>query len=170
MMAKGLDKVFATASGKPLSEVKILDVGIWYTAKRDANGKIYATEPKFSNNAGTLANRPDPDVGIQHLTMAGAWTNHPNMVDNMEGATLSGKIAARRVHALLGGNEKDMPSLVIRPRRFDSVLGPVRALDRVLYKLSPQLPSSARIFELLLVLLLVAMLVAFKKLVIDRIL
>lgn len=100
---------------------------LWPTFYYNSQQTLDTSEPKFSNNVGTLQLRPSCKTAYSNLAICGAYTREAIDIFSMEGATISGRTAAYLISA---GRTRPVIKAVDRPLFFK----PFRAVDQVLYK------------------------------------
>jgi hypothetical protein len=100
---------------------------LWPTFYYNDQHRLDTTEPKFSNNVGTLHLRPACKTAYSNLAICGAYTREGTDIFSMEAATISGRTAA---HLISNGATRQIIQAVDRPLLFK----PFRSLDQVLYK------------------------------------
>jgi uncharacterized protein with NAD-binding domain and iron-sulfur cluster len=98
--APGLLRSFRTRDGRGLEALGYASAGIWHSYGYDpAHGAFCSWEPKFSNNVGTLALRPQVTDGrLENLVHAVAYARTRANIYNMESAAEAGVRAARAIH------------------------------------------------------------------------
>jgi uncharacterized protein with NAD-binding domain and iron-sulfur cluster len=90
-----------------------------------AQGTLESQEPKFTNNAGSLTQRPHVATSINNLFLATGYAREALNVFSMEGACISGVMAAH----LIASNVIAPPVIVPRSRLFE----PARRVDQFCY-------------------------------------
>jgi len=90
--SRGLLKHFKTNTGKTLDDVTYTSYNIWPSFRfSDRRGGLDTWEPKFSNNVGTFALRPDTiEPSLSNLVHANAYTRTDNNLYNMDAAAEAG--------------------------------------------------------------------------------
>lgn len=132
--SKALECGAKTESGKPLTEVNVLDTYLWNSFERNpVSGLMDTYEPKFSNNVGTLATRPHTRTEIDNMFFATAYTHHSGHIFNMEGAC---EAANNAVNAVFSAEDLDYINTKKDKRRFlGAVFCPFRQVDKAFFKL-----------------------------------
>lgn len=102
---------------------------MWSSFYYDGKGQLTTSEPKFSNNSGTLKLRPSCVLdNFNNLFLAGAFTKEAIDIFSMEGATISGRTVAK---AITSRQELGPLSPYQRPL---PLLAPFRWLDSLSYQ------------------------------------
>jgi len=133
----------------------------WSSWKWDVSTRTWSTtEPKFSNNAGTLELRPSSSITpIPNLLLATAYTREALDTFSMEGATISGLVVANQIakaalQTSTSTSTIPQPSYPPRPLWF----APLRSVDALMYPLG--IPNIGPWLLLSVLLLLLLLLVA----------
>jgi hypothetical protein len=133
MACEGLKASARVEGGGSLQDVKVVGFYMWdsFTLK---DGKIQTWEPRWTNNVGTLRLRPKAETAFHNLLLAGAYTRTGMEIYCMEGACESGRRAARAIAEDHGGRLEPVGFYAHnRPRPL--IFGPLRFLDRILFRL-----------------------------------
>jgi uncharacterized protein with NAD-binding domain and iron-sulfur cluster len=99
-------------------------------------------EPLLVNTAGSWADRPEATLRIPNLMLAADYVRTYTDLATMEGAN---EAARRAVNAVLDAADSRAPRCDVWRLREPPVLGPARALDRVLWKLRRPPVSPVRV-------------------------
>jgi uncharacterized protein with NAD-binding domain and iron-sulfur cluster len=99
-------------------------------------------EPLLVNTKGSWADRPDAALRIPNLMLAADYVRTYTDLATMEGAN---EAARRAVNAILDAVGSNAPRCDVWKLREPPVLGPARALDRVLWRLRRGPPTAVRV-------------------------
>lgn len=103
--------------------------GPWPTFTRDKDThELHTSEPKFTNNAGTLALRPSYRTDIPHLWVSTAYVKETISIYSMEAAVIAGHYVA----ADIADDVSLLPTIRDRPRWLE----PFRSVDDALYQMN----------------------------------
>lgn len=119
---------------------------MWPTFHSSDTGKLYTSEPKFTNNTGSLKLRPSYKTSINNLYLATGYVKETIDIFSMEAACIAGKQVAHSIN-----NESTKPIILPRPYIF----APLRAIDKISYALD--LPN----ISIPLILLFVGIMIKF---------
>jgi hypothetical protein len=129
MSSEKLKEIVRTENPFELSSDLIVHwAPIWNTFSF-RNGKWSTTEPKFTNNAGSLKLRPSYQTNLKNMYLATGYVRETIDIFSMEAACVSGKLVASEI-----SKTKVTPRALIMPRPLSVTLGPLRALDFILFK------------------------------------
>jgi hypothetical protein len=125
MNSKKLKDIILAHNGFELSQ-NLIDhwSPLWPSFKY--SNVLHTSEPKFTNNVGTLKLRPTNKTHIDNLFIAGAHTQDTLDIFSMEAACISGINVANLINSNI-----DPPCINNRPLLF----APFRLIDEILYDL-----------------------------------
>jgi hypothetical protein len=112
-----------------LNHVNIVDFKMWDTYQFK-DGKMDTHEPKWANNINTIQYRPKPTTPINHLFIAGAYSDTTTGCYSMESAAESGKIVAKE---LCKYDKKD-ENIYLFTKRTNKYTTHIRSIDRIVYE------------------------------------
>lgn len=95
---------------------------MWPTFKNGPDGKLFTTEPKFTNNAGSYKVRPSFKTYIPNLFISTAYVKETIDIFSMEAACLAGTLTSKAID-----NRTPEPYIFHRPLLF----APFRAIDKI---------------------------------------
>ena len=130
---------------------------MWPTFGYDARtGRLGTSEIKFSNNVGTLALRPPCRLALRNAALAGAYTREATDIFCMEGACLSGRLAAARILEMDAPARPGLARAAAETRPLAPIarpwpFAPLRGLDALAHALG--LPNLSVLWTLLAVVL-----------------
>nr|QBK92725.1 MAG: flavin-containing amine oxidase [Pithovirus LCPAC401] len=133
MYSHGLDKFLTTESGKKFSKVRILNSKMWESFHDDLKGRIYTTEPKFSNNVDTLKYSPPPECPeINNAYFATSYCKISRKIFLMDGAFEASAIAC---NTFFDEIKSDVERVKVHKTkaRFCTLEG-LRIVDRMMFK------------------------------------
>lgn len=126
MNSKNLRQIVVNNNGFELSSEMIIKWSpLWPTFKYDK--KIVTTEPKFSNNTGSLMLRPSVKTHINNLYLSTAYVKETIDIFSMEAAAIAGLHVANLI-----SNSSKKPFILSRPMLFY----PARKIDELCYYLN----------------------------------
>lgn len=136
-----------TKDGEPFESAEILYFYMWDSFQCHPRKKeIEVWEPKFSNNAGTLALQPKCETTIPNFFFATAYTQTERFVYSMEAAAEAGTRAANTIIQKHNASQDDhlAATQVYGLAPSSLFLMPLAAMDRLLYAL--RLPHLSKLF------------------------
>jgi 15-cis-phytoene desaturase len=127
MASQKLKEIIAQNNDFELSQNLIMHWAPIWPSFSYTNGEWSTTEPKFTNNAGSLSLRPSYRTPIQNMLISTAYIRETIDIFSMEAACIAGKLAAKHISS----DQSIKPTIQSRPLGF--FLGPLRLLDQILF-------------------------------------
>jgi hypothetical protein len=118
-----------------------------------SNNKLYTTEPKFTNNKGSLKLRPSFKTSIDNMYISTAYIKETIDIYSMEAACIAGRLVAKDIINKERINNKLIVTIPPRPK----LLYPFRLLDSIFYKLG--LPNLTLYLLFITVLIIIVILI-----------
>lgn len=149
MNSQSLRKTIKNNNDFDLSKDLIVHWAPMWSTFHYKDNKLYTTEPKFTNNKGSLALRPSFKTLISNMYISTAYIKETIDIFSMEAACIAGRKVAKDII----DREKINNNISITTLSRPLIFAPFRFVDKLFYSL--ELPNLTLVIFFIIILLLV---------------